>query len=125
MQPPGRATLQPASPAEDPLPVTDGADVAVATPVHRATPRRARTLAVLAILMGIGSFVALPKPLPSAFPWLTLTLSLVGAVTAVMALRQRPRGRLATVLAWAGLVASLAFPLLVVFVFVRYLNVSS
>ena len=125
MQPRGPATLQAVSSANDPVPVNDGADLAVDTTARPATTRRARTLGVLAILMGIGSFVALPKPLPSAFPWLTLTLSLVGAVTAVMALRERPRGRLATALAWLGLLASLTFPLLVVFVFVRYLNVNS
>jgi hypothetical protein len=105
--------------------MNDGADIAVDTPVQPATPRRARVLGVLSIVLGACSFAVLPTPLPSAFPWLTLLLSLSGATLAVMALRQRRRGRLATVLAWLGLLASLAFPILVVFVFVRYLNVNS
>jgi len=125
MQPRGPATLQAESTAKEPVALHDAADAAVDPSVGPVTRRRARTLGVLAILMGIGSFVALPTPLPSAFPWLTLTLSLVGTVTAVMALRERPRGRLAAVLASMGLLASLTFPLLVVFVFVRYLNVGS
>ena len=105
--------------------MNDGADIAVDTPIHPPTPRRARALAVLSIVLGGLSFAVLPTPLPSAFPWLTLLLSLGGTTLAVMALRQRPRGRLATVLAWLGLLGSLAFPILVVFVFVRYLNVNS
>ena len=71
---------------------------------------------------GGGSFVALPDPVASAFPWLTLALSLAGAVLGVAALRQRPRGRVAAGLASVGLLLSLAFPLLVVFVFARYFN---
>jgi hypothetical protein len=105
--------------------MNDGADIAVDTPVRAVTPRRARTLGALSIVLGACSFAVLPTPLPSAFPWLTLLLSLSGTTLAVLALRQRPRGRLATVLAWLGLLASLAFPALVVFVFVRYLNVNS
>ena len=83
---------------------------------------RARVLGILSIVFGVVAFVAVPAPLPSSFPWLTLGLSFVGMVVAVLALRARPRGRLAVTLALAGLLVSLAFPVLVVFVFVRYFN---
>lgn len=105
--------------------MNDGGDIAVDTPVRPTVPRRARALAVLSIALGGCSFAVLPTPLPSAFPWLTLLLSLSGTTLAVIALRERRRGGLATVLAWLGLAVSLAFPFLVVFVFVRYLNVNS
>ncbi len=87
--------------------------------------RRARILGLAAVLLGGGSYVVLPTPLPSAFPWLTLVLSLGGIAAAVVALRLRRRGRLATGLACIGLALCLAFPALVVFVLVRYLNFSA
>jgi hypothetical protein len=103
--------------------MSDGAEAAVgSTASAPAQPRRARVLAALSIALGAGSFFALPVPMASAFPWVTLALSLVGTITGVAALRVRPRGRIAAGLAIAGLLASLAFPLLVVFVFVRYFN---
>ena len=62
-------------------------------------------------------------PLASTtFPWYRAGLSVAGIATAIAALRTRPRGRLATVLAIVGLLLSLAFPVLVVIVFVRYFN---
>jgi hypothetical protein len=87
-----------------------------------ASPRRARLLGGLSVLLGAASFAVLPVPLPSAFPWLTLGLSLAGVIAAIAALRTRPRGRLAVTLALAGLVISLAFPALVVVVFASYFN---
>lgn len=103
--------------------MSDGADAAVtpATTV-RAARWPARTFGALSIAFGGGSFLALPDPVASAFPWLTLALSLAGAVLAIAGLRARPRGRVAVALAGAGLLLSLAFPLLVVFVFARYFN---
>ncbi|HSV21321.1 MAG TPA: hypothetical protein VLR71_23125 [Casimicrobiaceae bacterium] len=103
--------------------MSDGADAAV-TPASavRVAFWPARAFGALSIAFGGGSFLALPQPVASAFPWLTLALSLAGAAMGVSALRQRPRGRLALVLASAGLLLSLAFPLLVVFVFARYFN---
>jgi hypothetical protein len=86
------------------------------------TRRRARMLGVLSIVLGAAGFAVVPVPLPSAFPWLSLALSAAGIFAAVHALRARPRGRLAVSLAVAGLLVSLAFPALVVFVFVRYFN---
>ena len=86
------------------------------------TPRRARILGAASLLLGVASFAAVPAPLPSAFPWLTLGLSLGGLVVAIAALRARPRGRLAVALALVGLLASFTFPVLVVFVFIRYFN---
>jgi hypothetical protein len=95
-----------------------GAPGAPGMPVR--TRRRARVLGALSIVLGAAGFAVVPVPLPSAFPWLTLALSVAGIVAAVQALRARPRGRLAAGLAVAGLLVSLAFPALVVFVFVRY-----
>jgi hypothetical protein len=93
-----------------------------ASPAGVPSRSRARVLGILSIVFGVVAFVAVPAPLPSSFPWLTLGLSFVGMVVAVLALRARPRGRLAVTLALAGLLVSLAFPVLVVFVFVRYFN---
>ena len=90
--------------------------------VQAESQRRARILGGTSLVLGIASFAAVPAPLPSAFPWLTLGLSLAGVVLAVAALRVRPRHRLAVGLAVAGLLASFTFPTLVVFVFVRYFN---
>jgi heme/copper-type cytochrome/quinol oxidase subunit 3 len=109
--------------------MNDGAEMTVETPVLPTDLRRARALAALSVALGAFSCiaawrVAVLRTFPNTFPWLTLALALAGTVTAIMALRQLRRGRLATVLAWLGLVASLAFPILVVFVFVRYLNVN-
>lgn len=87
-------------------------------------------LAVLSIALGAVSCVAawrmgMWRELPTTFPWFTLAAAVGGTATALMSLRQRPRGRTTTMLALLGLLTSLAFPLLIVFVFVRYLNVSS
>jgi hypothetical protein len=95
---------------------------AAGTAVAPPSAARARALAILSILLGGAAFVARPTPLPSAFPWLTLVLALAALCSAVGALRARPRGRIAVVLALLGLVASLSFPALVVFVFARYFN---
>jgi hypothetical protein len=106
--------------------MNDSADVTV---VHgetaSASMRHSRALAVLSVVLGACSVAVLPAPLPSAFPWLTLGLSLAGVVAAVGALRARPRGRIAATLAVLGLVVSLSFPALIVFVFVRYFNWTS
>lgn len=111
--------------------MSDSADAAVEATA--AAPPRARAPVLGAISVIVGACPALfiaahalgPVPLPSSFPWLWLGLSLAGAVIAIGALRARPRGRLAVVLALIGLVLSLAFPALVVLVFVRYFNWSS
>jgi hypothetical protein len=87
-----------------------------------SSPARARALAILSILLGGAAFMARPTPLPSAFPWLTLILAFAALCSAVGALRARPRGRIAVVLALLGLLASLSFPALVIFVFARYFN---
>ena len=109
----------PVSPLQERM--SDGADAAVTTVVRE--PRwPARTFGALSIAFGGGSFLALPEPVASAFPWVTLALSLAGAVMGIAAIRQRPRGRLAVGLAMAGLLLSLAIPLLVVIVFARYFN---
>jgi hypothetical protein len=103
--------------------MSDGADAAVTTATAVREPRwPARTFGALSIAFGGGSFLALPDPVASAFPWLTLALSLAGGMMGIAALRQRPRGRVAVGLAVVGLLLSLAFPLLVVFVFARYFN---
>lgn len=106
--------------------MNDGAD-AVASPTAReaAAPRwPARALATLACAFGASSVVLLYYvPLASTtFPWYRAGLSLAGIACAIGALRSRPRGRLATTLAIVALVLSLAFPVLVVIVFVRYFN---
>ena len=87
-------------------------------------------LAVVSIALGAVSCVAawrigMWRELPTTFPWFTLAAAVGGTLTALMALLQRPRGRFTTMFALLGLLASLAFPLFIVFVFVRYLNVSS
>lgn len=104
-------------------PMNDTADATgVSATRNRPATRRARVLGLLSLVLGGSSFAVLPVPLPSAFPWLTIALSLAGIVVAIMALRTRPRGRLAAGLAIAGLLLSLTFPALVVFVFLRYIN---
>jgi hypothetical protein len=106
--------------------MNDGAD-ALATPAAARTsaPRwPARALGALAVALGAVSLALLVYvPLASTtFPWYRAGLALAGIASAIAALRSRPRGRLATTLAIAGLVLSLAFPLIVVIVFVRYFN---
>ena len=129
MQPAPVARLQAVSFAIFPTAVNDGADMTVGTSAQPSASRLARTLAIVSIALGGISCVAawrigMWRQLPTTFPWFTLAAAVGGTVTALMALRQRPRGRLAIALAAAGLVTSLAFPLLIVFVFVRYLNVN-
>jgi hypothetical protein len=103
--------------------MNDGAEViAPAAPAALPTMRRARALAAASVALGAASFLVLPVPLPSAFPWLTLALSLAGVIAAIMSFRARPRGRLAAGLAIGGLLLSLTFPCLIVFVFVHYFN---
>jgi len=113
------------APIDDPGGINDGADALATTPVRTAASRwRARALAMLALLLGALSVVLLYYvPLASTtFPWYRAGLSLAGIVSAIAALRTRPRGRLAMIVAVTGLVLSLAFPALVVIVFVRYFN---
>jgi hypothetical protein len=104
--------------------MSDGADVAVSAAAAATTPRRARTLALVSCALGAASILLIVYvPMASStFPWYRAGLSLAGVVAAVAALRTRPRGRLAVVLALAGLIASLAVPALVAVVFVLYFN---
>jgi len=106
--------------------MNDGADAlaSTTTAAPAASRLRARVLAAVALLLGalsVGLLYFVPLA-STTFPWYRVGLSLAGIVTAIVALRARPRGRLATVMAVAGLVLSLAFPVLVVIVFVRYFN---
>jgi len=105
--------------------MNDGADALASTTASTpAVPWRARVLAAVALLLGalsVGLLYYVPLA-STTFPWYRAGLSLAGVVAAIAALRARPRGRLATVMAIAGLVLSLAFPVLVVIVFVRYFN---
>ena len=106
--------------------MNDGAEaLARTTTAHSgASPWRARMLGGVALILGIVSAALLYYvPLASTtFPWYRAGLSAVGIATAITALRARPRGRLAATLALIGLLLSLAFPVLVVVVFVRYFN---
>jgi hypothetical protein len=104
--------------------MSDGADAAVSAAAQASTPRRARALALLSCALGAASvWLIVYVPMASStFPWYRAGLSLAGVVAAIAALRTRPRGRLAVVLAIAGLLASLAFPAIVALVFVLYFN---
>ena len=105
--------------------MTDGADATVSTAAtSAATPRRARALALVACALGAASVLLIVYvPMASStFPWYRAGLSLAGVIAAIAALRARPRGRLAVVLALAGLATSLAFPAIVALVFVLYFN---
>jgi hypothetical protein len=106
--------------------MNDGADaLATSTTAQAAASAwRARTLAAVALVLGMVSAALLYYvPLASTtFPWYRAGLSIAGIATAITALRARPRGRLAAILAITGLLLSLAFPVLVVIVFVRYFN---
>ena len=130
MQPPPVAALQAVSFASFRSPVNDDADMTVGTTAQPALSRQARVLAVVSIALGAVSCVAawrmgMWRELPTTFPWFTLAAAVGGTLTALMSLLQRARGRITTMLALLGLLTSLAFPLLIVFVFVRYLNVNS
>ena len=108
--------------------MNDSADAAASS--ASGTPQRARARVLGAVSVIVGAFPAVfiaahalgPIPMPSSFPWLWLGLSILGVAVAIAALRARPRGRVAASLALAGLVLSLSFPALVIFVFARYLN---
>ena len=130
MQPLPVAALQAVSFASFRSPVNDDADMTVGTTAQPALSRQARVLAVVSIALGAVSCVAawrmgMWRELPTTFPLFTLVAAVGGTLTALMSLRQRPRSRVTTMLALLGLLASLAFPLLIVFVFVRSLNVNS
>lgn len=104
--------------------MSDGADAVVPAAARAQTPWRARAFAASSCVLGALSLLLLYfVPLPSStFPWYRAGLSLAGTTMAIVALRTRPRGRVAVALAIAGLVSSLAFPGVVVFVFTLYLN---
>jgi hypothetical protein len=105
--------------------MNDSVDAGVESTDRTGSRARARALGALSLAFGAASFpwfAVLRQPLPSTFPWLTFGLALAAAVTAIMALRARPRGRLAVGLAGAGLVLSLSFPAFVVLIALRYLN---
>jgi hypothetical protein len=105
--------------------MNDSVDASVESTERAGSPGRARLLAVLSLAFGAASFpwfAVQRQPLPSTFPWLTLCFALAAAVTAILALRARPRGRFAAGLATAGLVLSLSFPAFVVLIALKYLN---
>lgn len=105
--------------------MNDSVDATVGSTEHTASRVRARVLGALSLALGTASFpwfAVVRQSLPSTFPWLTFGFAVAALGTAIIALRARPRGRVAVWLAAAGLILSMSFPAFVVLIALKYLN---
>ena len=105
--------------------MNDSVDATVGSTERAASRARARVLGALSLAFGAASFpwfAVVRQTLPSTFPWLTFGFAVAALGTAIVALRARPRGRLAVWLAAGGLILSMSFPAFVVLIALKYLN---